>query len=225
MTESFVYLLAPELKGVDPQRVWDSEVTAGYPKNFRLGDVPLELSGQVEAHEALGKYLKKLDLIPEAEAILDLGAGPCSDLVFGRQVVKDRVWGIDYAEGQLGRSQIPANRQTVADLRKNDFAAKLGKNHFALATSFLLAKYLTVGEAGSLYGRIRNIAQRLVVVEYRAVAEEFEELLGQKRTFVLEEEKMLLETTGWQNAAAKILKVNVGNDSHVFGIVWAEADR
>lgn len=222
MRESFVYSVAPELKGVDPQRVWDSEVTADYPTSFMLGDIYWGLSGEVETHEALGEYLKQWQLIPEAGPILDLGAGPCSDLVFGRQVVRDRVWGIDYAEGQLARSQIPQKRQIVADLRKDDFVVRLKGKQFALATSFLLAKYLTISEAGSLYSQIRNIAQRLVVAEYPGVAEELKDLLGQRRTFVLEEEKMLLETAGWENVTTEILEVKIGMHPHFFGLVWGE---
>ena len=224
MTESFVYILAPELKGVEPQRVWDSEVTAGYPGSLMFGDAYLGLNGNIRAHQVLGENLRELGLIPEKGDILDLGAGPCSDLVFGREVVAERVWGVDYAEGQLGRSRIPERRQIVADLRQDDFAAKLEGKQFALATSFLLAKYLTASEAGSLYSRLRGFSQSLVVAEYRAVAEEFEELLGQQRTFVLEEEKMLLETAGWQKVTTAILRMNAGQYPHVLGLIWAEAE-
>ena len=214
----------PELQGRKPEHVWNGHWTYGYPLTFDFGFTVL-ISGQRQIYEGLGRYLHIHQLIPQKGNILDVGCGPSSHYIFGEELTKKSVFGVDYAPAQLEKSKIPPHRQIEADLREEHLPDALTKQKFSLITSFLAARYLNDTEASRLYRNLRPLGETLVVADVHGANPRFERVLGQQRKFTSEREKELLEEAGYTHVQTTPVFLPRSDGSPAANMVWGQANE
>lgn len=179
---------------------WDSQASIGYPQWLELGGETVIFSTGVDIRMAIGGWMEEEGWIPDSGPILDLGAGPCSGLIYRDNRVENSVFAVDNSELQLGNNPVPNERKLLIDLRYPERFPGEWEDKFSLISFIFTARYLFEQQRQDLYSHCHKLCQkggRLVVIDGKKTRENHGEIMGEVCDVDHEREAELIQEAGF----------------------------
>lgn len=208
---------------------WQSKKAIDYPNRLSFDKRRDSWEPGDYQRKLIGESMRDMGWIPEKEAVLDLGAGPCTSLIFGSEIASERVWAVDFSPTLLEKSGVPEERRTVDDLTTMRFPREWN-NKFDLATAVLLFRYLTFQEREELILKVKNaltVNGRIVIIDFETMRQdEISEEIGETEQFDLRETCSQLEDAGLrdvESGMSNYLFEDGGGDPAPLSVGWVTA--